>query len=102
MQTIACGPLSSTNLSDQEIVDLAQTLKALADPVRLKLVNIIATAGEGCACDFPQAVDRDQSTISHHLKILTQSGVVERQQRGKWAWYQVNDARLAQLCGVIC
>ncbi|MBT3248877.1 MAG: helix-turn-helix transcriptional regulator [Actinobacteria bacterium] len=102
METITCGPLLSTTLNDSEIDQLTQTLKALADPVRLKLVNLIATGGEACACDFPAAVNKDQSTVSHHLKVLTLAGVVERQQRGKWAWYQVNNDLLAQTCAVLC
>lgn len=96
--TLPCCPaLSDSNLSESEADELASALKALADPVRLRLVNIIAAAGEGCACDFPTALDRSQPTISHHLSILVKAGILGREQRGKWAWFWVEDERLAEV-----
>ncbi len=82
-------------MSDDEADELVTVLKALADPVRLKLVNIIAESGEGCACDFPDAIGRSQPTISHHLGLLVKAGILDREQRGKWAWFRVNEDRLA-------
>ena len=61
---------------------LAVVLKALADPVRLQLINIIATSGEACACDLPEAVGKSQPTVSHHLKQLVEVGILDREQRG--------------------
>ena len=74
-------------------------MKALADPVRLRLVSIVAAApaGEVCACDLPALLDRSQPTISHHLTQLVQAGMLEREQRGKWAWFRVRDERLLAL-----
>jgi ArsR family transcriptional regulator len=89
-----CTPLLGGTLDEGEATDLATTLKALADPVRLRLVNIIAQAGEGCACDFPSLLDRSQPTVSHHLSILVKAGILQREQRGKWAWFWVNNERL--------
>ena len=83
---------------------MAQLLKAVSDPVRLQLVSIIASSpnGEVCACDLTAPVGLSQPTVSHHLKVLTQAGILEREQRGTWAWFSVNGDRLstiAQLFG---
>ena len=92
-----CPPLFEAGLTEAEADELAAALKALADPVRLGLVYIIAAAGEGCACDFPAALDRSQPTISHHLSILVKAGILGREQRGKWAWFWVEADRLAEV-----
>jgi ArsR family transcriptional regulator len=78
-------------------VMLARTLKVLADPTRLQLLSIIATAADGevCACDFPDMLDRSQSTTSHHLSQLVAAGILAREQRGKWAWFRLRRDRLA-------
>lgn len=94
MEDLCCSPLLTSPLGEDEAVELASVLKALADPVRLRLVSVIAAAGEGCACDFPEAVGRSQPTISHHLGQLVKAGILEREQRGKWAWFRVNEERL--------
>ena len=94
---LCCAPLSTAPLSDGDAVELAVLFKALADPVRLKLVSVIAAAGEGCACDFPELTGKSQPTVSHHLKLLTDAGILEREQRGKWAWFSLNEDRLAQI-----
>lgn len=96
-----CPPLLGPDLGDDAAADLAATLKALADPIRLKLINLIARSGEACACDLPAMLDRSQPTISHHLSILVKSGVLEREQRGKWAWFRLNPGRLTELCGAL-
>ncbi len=102
METLHRHQLLSSTLSDADANELARVLKALADPVRLKLVNVIATSGEACACDFPDLVDKTQATVSHHLKQLVQAGILEREQRGKWAWFRVNADHLSEICAVIC
>lgn len=91
-----CTPLLRAALDEQQADELAEILKALADPVRLRLVSIIASAesGEVCACDLPGLVDRTQPTVSHHLSLLTKAGIVDREQRGKWAWFRVRRERL--------
>lgn len=96
-----CPPLFGPSLSDDDAGELAATLKALADPVRLKLVNVIAAGGEACACDFPSLIDRSQPTISHHLSILVKAGILQREQRGKWAWFRVDEGRLSSLCAAL-
>lgn len=86
---LCCAPLNSGALTDAEAVELANVLKALADPVRLRLFSIIASSddGEVCACDLPELLERTQPTISHHLSQLVKAGLVAREQRGKWAWF---------------
>jgi ArsR family transcriptional regulator len=87
-----CSPLTGGVLDETAAEELAGVLKALADPVRLRLVSLIAAApsGEVCACDLPAAVDRTQPTVSHHLTQLVRAGLLDREQRGKWAWFRLN------------
>lgn len=92
-----CPPLLTPGLSADDADRLAESLKALADPIRLRLVNLIADAGELCACDLPAALDRSQPTISHHLGQLVRAGLLEREQRGKWAWFRLRSDRLAEV-----
>lgn len=94
-----CSPgccVLESPLDDVQAHELAAQLKALADPVRLRLLSMIATAptGEVCACVLPEVLDRSQPTISHHLSQLTNAGLIERQQRGKWAWFRLGADRL--------
>lgn len=102
MTDLCCEPLGSAQLTDADAEALASVLKALADPVRLKLVSAIMSAGEGCACDFPALTGKSQPTISHHLSQLVDAGILEREQRGKWAWFTVSDVRLAEVCAILC
>jgi len=98
-----CGSVSGDALTDDQATELAAALKVLADPVRLRLVSIIATSptGEVCACDLPESVDRSQPTVSHHLSMLVNAGVLEREQRGKWAWFRLLRHRLDELAAVL-
>ena len=95
-----CPPLLSAPLAEDDATELANLLKALADPARLRLVSLIAAApdGEACACDLTEPLDRSQATVSHHLSQLTKAGILEREQRGKWAWFRLSSARLDEVC----
>ncbi len=86
-----CVPVIEETLSVAEADDLASVFKALADPVRLRLLSMIASVPEGevCACDLTKPLDRSQATVSHHLSVLVNAGLITREQRGKWAWFQV-------------
>lgn len=97
-----CAPVTGS-LDDDEVVDLAAQFKLLADPVRLRLLNLVATAAEGevCACDLPDAVGRSQPTVSHHLSLLVDGGFLTREQRGRWAWYAAVPERLEGLHRVL-
>lgn len=97
--TRCCEPIVEDALDVDGADDLAAAFKVLADPVRLRLLSLVATAagGEVCACDLPAAVDRSQPTVSHHLSVLTDAGLVVREQRGRWAWFRADRDRLAVL-----
>lgn len=94
-----CPTLLSSPLGETEAEDLAAAFKLLGDPVRLRLLSMVATAeaGEVCACEVIGPVGRSQPTVSHHLSALTEAGFLEREQRGKWAWFKVVPERLAVL-----
>lgn len=80
----------------QALSDHAQLLKVLAEPMRLSIIRMIADhrGSAVCACDFPDALGITQSTASHHLKKLTEAGLLSREQRGKWAWFSLNTDRV--------
>jgi len=94
---ICCAPVGDGSLDADAAADLAQVLKALADPVRLRLLDIVASCGEACACDLTEPVAKSQPTVSHHLSVLVDAGVLTREQRGRWAWFTVVPERLAQV-----
>ncbi|CAN5517732.1 metalloregulator ArsR/SmtB family transcription factor [soil metagenome] len=97
---ICCPPMLGEPLDESEAIELADILKALADPARLRLISIIASSpdGEACACDLHGPLERSQPTVSHHLSQLTRAGIITREQRGKWAWFRINDQRIAAIC----
>lgn len=96
-----CPPILTAVLDEAQAEELADLLKALADPARLRLVSIIAVAGEACACDLNGPLGRSQPTVSHHLSQLVRAGILEREQRGKWAWFRLRPERLAGLVAAI-
>jgi ArsR family transcriptional regulator len=96
-----CAPLSAPVLSDDEVSATAELFKALGDPARVRIVNLIATTGGPvCACDFNGALGLAQPTVSHHLKKLTEAGLLQREQRGKWAYFSLNREAVATLAAV--
>lgn len=104
-----CAPLSAPTLSEEEANATADLFKALGDPARVRIVNVIAGAGRAvCACDFNDTLGLAQPTVSHHLKKLTEAGLLEREQRGKWAYFSLRRdaveklAAVADLKGVCC
>ena len=101
MEPLCCTPIFTETLAEDDAADLAGVLKALADPVRLRLVSIVGASGEACACDLPALVDRSQPTVSHHLSQLVQAGILEREQRGKWAWFSLNQSRIDEVRAVL-
>lgn len=100
LKPLCCPGLDDPAMSEAEADDIVVILKALADPVRLRLMSMISSAGEACACDLPDALERSQPTVSHHLKVLVEAGLLDREQRGKWAWFQVRPERLRALGAV--
>jgi len=100
LQPICCGP--DTPVMGVEAAEaLAATFKALADPTRVAIVNRLAAADEVCVCDFVAALDLAQPTISHHLKILRDAGLVEASRRGTWAYYRLVPESVDALRGAL-
>jgi ArsR family transcriptional regulator len=98
-----CTPLLAAPLADDEADQLATTFKALSDPVRLKLLSLIAAAPEGtaCSCDLEEPVGKTQSTVSHHLALLAEAGLITKEKVGRWVNCAVVPERLAQLRDVL-
>ena len=99
-----CRPtLTVAPLSAEEAAGLARTLKAVADPARLRLLSLIAAhdGGESCVCDLTGPLGLSQPTVSHHLKVLVEAGLLTRQKRGTWAYYALVPAALDALAGVL-
>lgn len=98
-----CAPLLREPLTAAEAERLAPLLKALADPVRLRLVSMVAASegGEACVCDLNAAFDLSQPTISHHLKVLHEAGLLDREKRGVWVHYRVRAEVLGDLATVL-
>jgi ArsR family transcriptional regulator, arsenate/arsenite/antimonite-responsive transcriptional repressor len=98
-----CPSVLSSPLDALEASELATGFTALADPVRLQVLSILATsrAGEVCVCDFVEPLGKSQPTVSHHLKILASAGLVHGERRGKWVYYSLDRDRLAALRGAL-
>lgn len=94
-----CEPLAAQPLTTEQAEQVAPLMKALADPVRLRLMSLIAShdGGEACVCDLNDAFDLSQPTISHHLKVLNEAGLVDRDRRGVWVYYRVRPQALAAI-----
>ena len=104
-----CAPLGASVLSDEEAAATAELFKALSDPARVRIVNLIATSAVAvCACELETPLGLSQPTVSHHLKKLTEAGLLEREQRGRWAYFSFKRdametlAEVADLKGACC
>jgi ArsR family transcriptional regulator len=96
-QVVCCPSLVAAPLSEQEAVDLARMFAALADPVRLRCLSLIAAVDEVCSCDLEAPLDRSQPTVSHHTKALADAGLIVGEKRGRWMWWRIVPERLAAL-----
>lgn len=96
---VCCAPVSAAAMSGEHAEQLAELLKALAEPTRLRLLSLVAAqaAGEACVCDLTEPVGLSQPTVSHHLKVLVDAGLLEREKRGVWAYYRLVPGRLEQV-----
>lgn len=98
-----CGTLAADEVMGREQAEVtAQLLKAVADPVRLRLLSLIRASKdqEACVCDLTPAVGLSQPTVSHHLKVLTEAGLLTRERRGTWAWFRLVPGRLDDLAAI--
>src|SRR3990170_4153136 len=96
-----CAPLAQPRMSEADAETTAAVFKALADPARVRPLNVLATAeGPICVCQLTPVIGLSQPTVSHHLKKLVQAGLLQREQRGVWAYYSLNREALARLAAV--
>src|SRR6201987_2670339 len=99
---VCCQPLAAPSLTDEELASTAALFKALSDPARVKIVNVLAqTPAAVCACEFEPTLGLSQPTVSHHLKKRTDAGLLEREQRGKWAYFSIDPEAAAKLAGLV-
>ncbi|MGN5236365.1 MULTISPECIES: metalloregulator ArsR/SmtB family transcription factor [unclassified Rhodococcus (in: high G+C Gram-positive bacteria)] len=98
-----CAPLVREPLDSGSATDLARMFKALGDPVRLRMLSLIASHenGESCVCDIAPSFDLSQPTLSHHLKVLREAGILDCDRRGTWVYYRVIPSALEQLSAVL-
>jgi ArsR family transcriptional regulator, arsenate/arsenite/antimonite-responsive transcriptional repressor len=101
--TACCSPVVGSVMPQREAEVLASALKAIADPMRLRLISLVAAHqdAEACVCDLTEPVGLSQPTVSHHLKILVDAGILSREQRGKWAYYRLLPDALVHIADLI-
>ena len=92
-----CSSIALAPLDEEDAVELAVAFAALSDPVRLRLLSLIATAGEICSCELLEPLGKSQPTISHHTRVLSEAGLITGEKRGRWVWWSVVPERLARL-----
>src|SRR5579862_6652940 len=92
-----CASVLTAPLAEADAEELARAFAALADPVRLRLLSLVAAAGEVCSCDLERPLERSQPTISHHTKALAEAGLIVGEKRGRWMWWRVVPERLAMV-----
>ncbi len=103
MDLACCAPLVREPLSASAATDLARTLKAIADPARLRLLSLVAAheGAEACVCDLTEPLGLTQPTVSHHLKVLVDAGLLTRTKRGVWAYFTLVPSALDSLAAVL-
>ena len=94
-----CTPLFAGVIDEEEATDMAPVLAALGDPVRLRMISMLAAAPEGsvCGCDLEEPLELSQPTVSHHLKVLREAGLIEGERRGRWIHYSVVPERVTEI-----
>ena len=90
-----CPSLIDTPLGEEQAVELGRVLSALGDPVRLRLLSLVAAQTEVCSCDLEGPLGKTQPTISHHTRVLVEAGLITGEKRGRWVWWSVRETRLA-------
>jgi ArsR family transcriptional regulator len=98
---ISCCAPGAPPVSEEQQQELASRFKALSDPARVAIVNRLAGAGEVCVCAFVEDLRLSQPTVSHHLKVLRQAGLVEARRRGTWSYYRLVPEAIAALAGAL-
>ena len=98
---LCCGSVIETQLSEADAVDLAKVLAAISDPVRLRMLSLIAAESEVCSCALEGPLAKSQPTISHHTRILAEAGLIEGEKRGRWMWWHVVPEQLNQVARIL-
>jgi ArsR family transcriptional regulator len=100
--TVACcSPLGESELTDEEAREAALIFGALADPVRLRMLSLIAAEPEVCSCALEGPLEKSQPTISHHTRILAEAGLIQGEKRGRWMWWHVVPSQLNQIARIL-
>jgi ArsR family transcriptional regulator len=92
-----CAPVTEAPLSEADALELARVMAALSDPVRLRLLSLVASNREVCSCELERPLAKSQPTVSHHTKVLAEAGLISGERRGRWMWWHANPERLASL-----
>jgi ArsR family transcriptional regulator len=96
-----CASVLAAPLSEGQSEDLARVFAALGDPVRLRLLSLVADAGEVCSCDLLEPLGKAQPTVSHHTKVLAEAGLIVGEKRGRWVWWRIVPDRLDEMRGAL-
>jgi ArsR family transcriptional regulator, arsenate/arsenite/antimonite-responsive transcriptional repressor len=96
-----CAPITTAQLSETEAGELAAVFAALGDPVRLRLLSIVASEEEVCSCHLEAPLGKSQPTVSHHTKVLAGAGLIEGEKRGRWTWWRVVPSQMERLCALL-
>ena len=95
---VACGtPITESMLGEKDAAELAGVFGALSDPVRLRLLSMVAAEGEVCSCNLEGPLGKSQPTISHHTRVLSEAGLIEGEKRGRWMWWRIVPGQMQRL-----
>jgi ArsR family transcriptional regulator len=94
---VCCVPITDAELGERDAAELAGVFAALSDPVRLRLLSIVASEGEVCSCNLESPLGKSQPTISHHTRILAEAGLIEAEKRGRWTWWHLVPEQVERL-----
>jgi ArsR family transcriptional regulator, arsenate/arsenite/antimonite-responsive transcriptional repressor len=97
MAAPCCAALTTAELSERDAAELAPLFAALSDPVRLRLLSIVAAEGEVCSCNLEGPLAKSQPTISHHTRVLSEAGLIEGEKRGRWMWWRIVPGQMKRL-----
>ncbi len=97
LSVVCCSSVTEAPLSESDAVELARVLAALADPVRIRLLSLVAAQDEVCSCDLEAPLGKSQPTVSHHTKVLSEAGLLLGEKRGRWMWWRIEPDRLASV-----
>jgi ArsR family transcriptional regulator len=96
-----CAPITQSALGEHDAAEMAGVFAALSDPVRLRLLSIVAAQGEVCSCNLEEPLGKSQPTISHHTRVLAEAGLIEGEKRGRWTWWHLVPAQVERLRGLL-